>query len=125
MEEKYSEKLHNVMNLTGWKQNKVAEELGVSEAHVSRLLKGSHEPSPQLAKLINYMVAEAGEKYSVTTVHRALSAEDEGLLSALDHDEEMKEALKKFMQLKDPQLRNILLGKVEELVLLNQLNRKN
>lgn len=76
MEEKYSSKLHSVMLLKGWKQKDVAEELGTSEAHVSRILNGTHEPSKPLAKLIDFMVRESVPAYAVSKVHAGLSPEE-------------------------------------------------
>lgn len=76
MEEKYSSKLHNVMLLNGWRQKDVAEELGTSEAHVSRLLNGANEPSKPLAKLIDFLVKESTPTYAVSKVHEGLSPDE-------------------------------------------------
>ena len=56
MEQVFKDKLIKVIESVRWNQKKLAEELGISPAHVSRILKGTHEPSKALAKQLEYLI---------------------------------------------------------------------
>lgn len=45
---------------TGWSQTRMAKELGVSQGHLSRLLRGLSRPRPSLERRIEALAAREG-----------------------------------------------------------------
>src|SRR6185369_17462672 len=114
---KIIEQINETLRLRKLSETKLAEMAGEPQKKVNNLLAGrTKRLDPKLIQKLTAVlgiVADTGEVYGVTTVHRSITPEEENLLKILESVPDIREAMEGMIALPERK-RKIHLGRILE-----------